>query len=166
MKESDNLTGECLLKTLGAGQNSPPGEAAKGILVIKKVLRAIDIKENTYELADGSGLSTYNLLSPDLVVKLLQVIAKDFSLFPEFFDALAIAGVDGTLKNRFKESPLTRYFRAKTGAMSGVSCISGYLQTRQGNLLAISLMMNGFTGSAQPLKTAQDEILKILWEQY
>jgi D-alanyl-D-alanine carboxypeptidase/D-alanyl-D-alanine-endopeptidase (penicillin-binding protein 4) len=81
-------------------------------------------------------------------------------------DALSIAGTDGTLRNRFRESPLTRLVRAKTGTMSGVSCISGYMKTRRGNLLAVSIMMNGCTGPAKPYQNAQDEIVKTLWENY
>jgi len=166
LKESDNLTGECLLKSMGAAECGPPGDAAKGIAAIKKVLAESGIRGKSYELADGSGLSTYNLLSPDILVRVLQTVYGDFSLCPEFMDAMAVAGNDGTLKDRLKESPLNGYVRAKSGNMSGVSCLSGYLQTRKGTLLAVSIMMNGFTGTCQPLRGMQDEILQVLWENY
>jgi D-alanyl-D-alanine carboxypeptidase/D-alanyl-D-alanine-endopeptidase (penicillin-binding protein 4) len=165
VKESDNLTGECLLKALGASV-STPGDAEKGIGVVQNTLGAIGIKPASYTLADGSGLSTYNLLSPDVLTTILRAAHGDLSIFPEFSSALSIAGVDGTLKERMKGTALAAFVRGKTGTMSGVSCISGYLQTRKGTLLAVTIMINGFTGPAQPMQAAQDEILRILWDAY
>lgn len=166
LKDSDNLTGECILKTMGALHGVPPGSAEKGLAAVRDVLHDIGIKDKRYVIADGSGLSTYNLLSPDIMTQLLTAAYRDFSTFPEYIAALPVAGIDGTLKDRFRESPYARSIRAKTGTMSGVSCIAGYLQTRRGDTLAFSIMMNGFTGSAQPLKAAQDEIIKLLWDHY
>jgi D-alanyl-D-alanine carboxypeptidase/D-alanyl-D-alanine-endopeptidase (penicillin-binding protein 4) len=166
LSESDNLTGECLLKALGASRCGPPGSAAQGITAVERTLSDIGIDDKSYALADGSGLSTYNLLSPDIVVRVLDKTRDDFSIFPEFLDALSIAGVNGTLKRRMGEGPLKGAVRGKTGNMSGVSCVCGYLKTRSGNLLAVSIMMNGFVGTSQPLRAAQDDILRALWENY
>jgi D-alanyl-D-alanine carboxypeptidase/D-alanyl-D-alanine-endopeptidase (penicillin-binding protein 4) len=166
LKDSDNLYGECLLKALGASTGTPPGSAEKGIAAIAAVLANLGIPERSYRLADGSGLSTYNLLSPAIITRLLAAAYNEFAFFPELLDALSVSGTDGTLRNRFRESPLSRLVRAKTGSMSGVSCISGYLKTRRGNLLAVSILMNGCNGPAKPFQNAQDEILKTLWERY
>lgn len=163
LKDSDNLAGECILKTLGATASGGPGSAEKGIAAVKAELGPLGIAETAYSLADGSGLSVYNRLSPDSIITVLRAGYADFSLFPEFLDALSIGGVDGTLKGRGR---LAGFVRAKTGTMSGVSCISGYLRTRGGNLLAVSVMMNGNAGAPGPLADAQDELLYTLWENY
>ncbi|MGA2091612.1 MAG: D-alanyl-D-alanine carboxypeptidase/D-alanyl-D-alanine-endopeptidase, partial [Endomicrobiales bacterium] len=166
LKESDNLTGECILKTLGASPDAPPGDAAKGIGVVQKTLSALGIKPESYSLVDGSGLSSYDLLSPNIVTQVLSKAYGDLSVFPELSSALSIAGIDGTLRDRMKATVLAKFVRGKTGTMSGVSCVSGYVQTRKGTVLAVSIMMNGFTGSAQPFQEVQDKILQILWESY
>jgi D-alanyl-D-alanine carboxypeptidase/D-alanyl-D-alanine-endopeptidase (penicillin-binding protein 4) len=100
------------------------------------------------------------------MVTLLQSAYNDFSCLPEYLDALSIAGVDGTLKTRLQKTPLARFVRAKTGTMSGITCIAGYMQTRKGTMIAFSIMMNGFVGSSQPFRKLQDEILSTLWEKY
>jgi D-alanyl-D-alanine carboxypeptidase/D-alanyl-D-alanine-endopeptidase (penicillin-binding protein 4) len=166
LKESDNLTGECILKTIGAVHAGPPGTADKGVAAVRAVLRERSIPEKAYTLVDGSGLSTYNQLTPDILVRVLRAAGEDFAFSPEFMDALAVAGQDGTLKHRLGNTALTGYLRAKTGTMSGVSCLAGYLQTRSGRVLAVAVMMNGFTGSAQALRAVQDDIVKTLWENY
>jgi D-alanyl-D-alanine carboxypeptidase/D-alanyl-D-alanine-endopeptidase (penicillin-binding protein 4) len=166
LKNSDNLTGECILKTMGAFKLGEPGDASKGITVEKSILSSMGIMEGSYTLADGSGLSMYNLLSPDMIVKVLGSAYKDFSSYPEFVDALPVAGVDGTLKDRLKNTPLSGFIRAKTGNMAGVSCVSGYMETKKRHMLAFSIMMNGISGPNKPCKNAQDEILKTMWECY
>jgi D-alanyl-D-alanine carboxypeptidase/D-alanyl-D-alanine-endopeptidase (penicillin-binding protein 4) len=166
VKESDNLTGENILKTLGAVRYGAPGSAEKGIAAIKEVLRARGIAATTYTLADGSGLSTYDQLSPDILVEVLRAAYEDFSFAPEFTDALSVAGRDGTMKDRLRGSALAGSLRAKTGTMSGISCIAGYLRTRKGRTLAVSIMMNGFAGPSDTLKAAQDALLTTLWEYY
>jgi len=166
VKDSNNLSGECLLKTMGAQRYGAPGDAAKGIMALQETLNGIGIKENTYTIADGSGMSTYNQISPNIMIKILRAVYDDFSCYPEFAQALSVAGVNGTLQNRLKTSPAAGNIRAKTGTMSGVSCVSGYIRTRKGEMLAFSIMMNGCAGPAKPLQDAQDEILKTLWESY
>ncbi len=166
LRESTNSTGESLLKAMGAFRFSAPGDAAKGITVLQKQLKDIGIAEERYRLADGSGLSTYNQLSPDVLVTVLEKAYNDLSCFPEFMEALPVAGRDGTLKGRMHDTPVEGALRAKTGTMSGVSCISGYLKTKKGSLLAVSILMNGCVGPVKPLQDVQDEMLRILWEHY
>lgn len=165
MKESNNLSSECILKALGKKENGLPGNADSGITVIKSMLSSMGIKDKSYRIVDGSGLSTYNLLSPQIIVKVLKTIHDDFTIYPEYISALSIGGVDGTLKERLKDSQLVNRFRAKTGTMSGVSCLSGYIQTKKGKMLCFSVMINGFTGSSQPVRDAQDQMVKIMFEE-
>ncbi len=161
-KRSDNLAGECLLKTLGASTKGTPGTSAKGVEAVQELLSGAGIEKNAYRIVDGSGLSRYNLISPSTLVRVLEYAYEDFSVFPEFAAALPLAGADGTLAARLKGDGTERKIRAKTGTMAGISCISGYLLTESKNILAVSIMMNGYTGSSRPFKKAQDEILELL----
>ena len=162
LKNSDNLSGEALLKALGASVKNPPGSSAKGVEVEMSILRQAGVEDNTYRIVDGSGLSRYNLISPSILVKLLEYAYNNFDIYPEFISALPTAGVDGTLRGRMKGNNTQRKVRAKTGTMSGVSCISGYLTTANDDILAVSIMMNGYIGPSSPYTKIQDEIFDTL----
>ncbi|MFP4162976.1 MAG: D-alanyl-D-alanine carboxypeptidase/D-alanyl-D-alanine-endopeptidase [Chitinispirillaceae bacterium] len=166
LKQSDNLIGECILKTLGAVDAGIPGEAYNGVKVIEQEMEKIGIKSNEFRIVDGCGLSTYNLLTPRQVVSVLKAAQDDFTIYPEFSSALAVAGADGTLQRRMSDSLLIRSVRAKTGTMSGISSLAGYLRTKKGTLVAFSVMVNGFIGYSLPVRAAQDSIVKVLYENY
>src|SRR5690606_12533735 len=97
-------------------------------------------------LSDGSGLSRYNLVTPRNIVSLLVQMEKEKE-GAAFYSALPIAGVDGTIKNRMKNTPAENNVRAKTGTFSIVNCLSGYVTTRDGQRLAVSILTNGIEGS-------------------
>ncbi len=158
MKQSDNLTAENLLKILGAEKRGVPGTGQAGLAVIKEFLSQEGIDTTRLVLADGSGVSRYNLSSAAIFVDLLQAIHKSGELFEPFYNSLPIAGVDGSLSNRMKETPAQGNLRAKTGTLSGVSALSGYVQTADGELLAFSIMMQNFPSSAQRYRVVQDNI--------
>ncbi len=165
LKESNNLTGECILKTIGAVSEGTPGDASKGTEAVIKALQEIGVRRKEYRIVDGSGLSTYNLLSPEILVKVLKAAHDDFTLYSEFSSALPVSGTDGTLRSRMEDS-LSRSVRAKTGTMSGVSSLAGYLKTRRGRLVAFAIIVNGFVGSSQPIRSAQDEMIKKMWSEW
>jgi D-alanyl-D-alanine carboxypeptidase/D-alanyl-D-alanine-endopeptidase (penicillin-binding protein 4) len=163
-KISDNLSAELILKTLGAELRGLPGTAKKGLSVIKEFFEEIGVDTTTFKLADGSGLSRYNIVSPDQIVKLLQAMHQDFRVQAEFKASLPIAGVDGTLKNRMKNTPAEGKLRAKTGSLSGVSTLSGYTTTADGELLAFSMMMEHFVVSTSKIRDVQDRIGAVISE--
>jgi len=157
-KPSDNLYAELLLKTLAAEVKGPPGTAAGGLAVVKEVLSRADVDSNDVYLADGSGVSRYNLISPDHIVKLLTAMHSDFRIQAEFKASLPIAGRDGTLTNRMKDTPAAGKLRAKTGTLRGVSTLSGYTTTDDGEPLVFSMMMQHFVGAASHVRQVQDKI--------
>lgn len=161
-KESDNLYAEMLLKTLGAQVRGLPGTAEKGIAVINAFLDSVGIDTTTYELADGSGVSRYNVVSPEHIIELLRVMNADFRVQAEFKASLPIAGVDGTLKERMQDTAAAGKLRAKTGSLRGVSTLSGYTTTAEGEPLAFSLMMEHFVGSTSKIRQIQDRIGALL----
>ena len=159
LKDSSNLTAELLVKTMGRHATGNPGAAVEGLEVLRGVLAEyIGLDADDYRFADGSGLSWYNYVSPDQVVDLLVAAYHDASIGDDFREALAVAGVDGSLKNRMKDTAAMDNLRAKTGTLTGVSCLSGYVRTRDGEPLVFSIMMNNFVGPASTARRTQDEI--------
>lgn len=161
-KISHNLSAELLLKTLGAEMGGVPGSAKKGISEIYQFLQEIGIDSTSYKLADGSGVSRYDLVTPDLLVTLLQAMYREFQVQPEYQSSLPIAGLDGTLKRRMTNTPAERTLRAKTGTLSGVSDLSGYTITADSEIVAFSIMMEHFVGSASKIRKVQDRIGELL----
>ena len=161
-KISDNLSAELILKTLGAELRGIPGTAEEGISVIKEYFQEIGVDTSSFELADGSGVSRYNVVSPDQIIELLKAMHQDFRVQAEFKTSLPIAGVDGTLKDRMKNTPAEGKLRAKTGTLQGVSSLSGYTTTADGELLAFSMMMEHFVVSTSKIRGIQDRIAAVI----
>jgi len=157
-KVSDNLGAEALLKIIAAEKIGQPGSAENGIHVMNSYLSSIGIDTMKIALADGSGLSRMNLSSPDAVVRLLAAVYADTVSFPVFYHALPIAGVDGTIGRRMRGTSAEANLRAKTGTLSAVTALSGYVTTADGELLAFSIMMQNFAGSSRTYRTVQDRI--------
>ena len=161
-KISDNLSAELLLKTVGAEIKGTPGTAEKGISVVKEVLSDIGVDSITYEIVDGSGVSRYDVITPDLIVDLLTEMNRDFRIQAEYKTSLPIAGVDGTLAGRMKDSSAEGKLRAKTGSLRGVSSLSGYTTTADGELVAFSIIMEHFVISTSGIRKIQDHIGDLL----
>lgn len=158
-KTSDNHYAEMLLKTLGAVCKGE-GSAEAGVEVVREVLQELGIA-GMYQWRDGSGLSPYNLVSPRQLFTLLQAIASR----PEYEDlvhSFPCAGVDGTLENRLKDSPLYRRVFAKTGTLTSVSSLSGYADLPDGERIIFSIMANRYPGETDYLKAQEDRILQAL----
>jgi serine-type D-Ala-D-Ala carboxypeptidase/endopeptidase (penicillin-binding protein 4) len=115
-----------------------------------------------YRIADGSGLSYHNLITAEMIVQLLEGMQHQTDVFPLFYESLPIAGVDGTIGSRMKKTPAEGNLRAKTGSISGVSSLSGYVQTLDGERLIFSMSMQNFIFPARYYQRAQDKIGAIL----
>ncbi|MCK5331969.1 MAG: D-alanyl-D-alanine carboxypeptidase/D-alanyl-D-alanine-endopeptidase [Candidatus Marinimicrobia bacterium] len=163
LKESDNLTGELLVKTIGLETSDKQGNWKNGLTAIKKFLNDIVILDTTaIRMVDGSGVSRYNLTSPDQLVAILQYVYSQSGYQSDYLAALPLAGFDGTLENRMENDVVRGKILAKTGTLSGASCLSGYVFTKAGDPLAFSIMMNGYVGSSGPYRQLQDDICAIL----
>lgn len=164
-KNSDNLSAEMTLYALSEKYYGRPANADSGIKIIKELIDSIGFQSGNYRIVDGSGVSHYNVLSAELIAGSLKYVYKKY---PEKFrtlrDSFPIAGVDGTLENRMKDSKAFNNVHAKTGTLTGVSCISGYLTTMKNHTLAFSIMMQNFVGSAKRVRDFQDKILGMLAE--
>lgn len=160
LKDSLNLYAETLTRTLGMELNRS-GSFSAGKEIVEETLGRMAIDKNRYSYADGSGLSRRNLASAEMLVRILRSIYRN-PHFPFFYDALAIAGQDGTLESRMKGSKAENNVHAKTGSLSHVSSISGYIKTMDGEMLAFSMIANNFLLPKAEADAAQDKALKKL----
>lgn len=159
-KPSDNLIAECLLKTLGA-QIKGNGTSEAGKEIVLEFLRRIGADMTAISIADGSGLSRMNYVSPSNLVKLLKYMYRHKHA-GVYLNSLSVAGVDGTLQNRMKGTAAERNVRAKTGYVSGVSAISGFVTTKAGEPLVFSVLMNNHLCRNREAMAIQDSILAAL----
>ena len=120
------------------------------------------IDTTAQNLADGSGVSRYNLVTAGQIVRLLEYMRSRSDLFPAYRDALPIAGVDGTLENRLRGTPAEGRARAKTGTLNGVTTLSGYVDSAEGEPLAFSVLVEFYVGSSAPRRAVQDSIVAAL----
>lgn len=157
-KYSNNVMAEQILKTLGAELYEPPGTWESGSRAVRDFLKEIGIPGDTYVLANGSGLNDVNRVTPVLITHLLDAMYRRFEVGPEFVASLAVAGSSGTITGRFTDSPAASRLRAKTGSLTGVSALSGYVITRSNDVLAFSVMMNDYSGRARAMWRIQDRI--------
>jgi D-alanyl-D-alanine carboxypeptidase/D-alanyl-D-alanine-endopeptidase (penicillin-binding protein 4) len=165
MKRSENLTAELLVKHIGAVVYDTVGTWNNGLLAIKTFLHdTVGIDTNTFRLSDGSGVSRYNYSSPDHFIKLLTWAYNNKPVRDKFLNTFPIGGWDGTLEDRMKNEESLAKIIAKTGTLSGVSCLSGYIFTTRGDPLAFSILMNGYVDEAKPFRSLQDKIVNALTE--
>jgi len=161
-KVSQNLYAETLLKAVSPYRKGKTFEDGRD--QVEQFLQGIGVPEDGFEVADGSGLSRYNLLTPDTLVILLEH-AYRAPYGRELMECLPIGGVDGTLRERMRASAAAGNTRAKTGTLAYVRCLSGYVTTKDGETLAFSLMLNHVTPHlVQKPERVLDEIVGLLAE--
>ncbi len=142
-KNSVNIIGENIMKALGAQYKGIPGTWEKGSVVISDFLNEVGIK-NGFKVVDGSGLSILNRVSPATLTDILSYAYKNTLISADFLESLPVAGVDGTLKKRFRHSDIQGRVMAKTGYLKNVRALSGYIFTKNGDVLVFSILSNGF----------------------
>ena len=161
MKVSQNLYAETLLKAIGAAKTGR-GTAGAGRSAASEVFTAWGIPENAYVHADGSGLSRYGYVTPAMVVTLLERLHADVRHRDAFVATLPIAGKDGTISTRLRATRAEGNAVAKTGSISNVRALSGYVRTRDGELLAFSILANNFTAPAATINWMTDLAVETL----
>ena len=164
-RESNNLYAEVLLRLLGkvTGKMPVPQEDTNeiGLKELKTALTQLGVNPNSYILADGSGLSRHNLISPEALVQTLKLMANS-PTGSIYRGSLPIAGESGTLKNRINITPNRVILQGKTGTLSGVSALSGYIEVPNYEPLVFSIIVNQSDLAAPKLRSATDEIVLLL----
>lgn len=163
LKPSQNQLGEILLKTMGRHLRAA-GTAAAGLAVEDSLARAWSLPRGGLRPVDGSGLSRYDLVAPELLVSLLERMTRSPN-FTVFYNALPVAGVDGTLTNRMKGTPLAGNVHAKTGTLNGVRSLSGYLTTAAGERVVFSMIVNNHTLTASAADRLAEAALMRVYAQ-
>jgi D-alanyl-D-alanine carboxypeptidase/D-alanyl-D-alanine-endopeptidase (penicillin-binding protein 4) len=141
-KPSQNQIGELLFKTLALTRTGV-GTADSAQQVVSRQLLAWGAAPDGFSVRDGSGLSRHDFVTPRTIVHVLDAMRgqRDFRLF---YDALPIAGVDGTIRNRMKGTPAEGNVHAKTGTLDKVRSLSGYVTTADGRVLLFSALCNNY----------------------
>ncbi len=160
---SNNLYAEVFLRMLGVYSPTAPGRTIleRGLAALTSELNRLGIDSSEVELADGSGLARQNWSTPAAFVKVLQAISQQ-PAGKYFRDSLSIAGVNGTLQNRFQNSPAKGITRAKTGTLTGVTALSGYIDPPNYLPIAFSLIINQAPDVSAVQRNAIDEIVGLL----
>ena len=183
LKPSQNLYTELILRTLGklppvpaatpspsATPNASPAPTPSifqktseslGLDVVRSFLRTVGLRPESLVLDDGSGLSRSDMITADSTVQLLQFMDKHRHA-AVFRDALPIAGVDGTLRNRMRGTPAENNVRAKTGSLSSANSLAGYVTTAGGERLAFAIMVNNYPRDLDPRSACIDPIAVLL----
>lgn len=155
-KVSQNLHAEMLLRTVGRGT------LENGLSEMKAFLTDAGVEPSEYKFVDGSGLSRMNLVTPAAVVSLLRFMHSSPHR-DSWIGLMPVAGEDGTLRLRFKDTAGLRKIRAKTGALTGASNLAGYAES-SGGLLAFAIFSNNQTAPAAEVRTFLDKLAVTLVE--
>ena len=156
MKPSQNQIGELLFKTL-ALEETGVGRADSAASVISRQLLAWGVDADGFAIRDGSGLSRHDYVSPRTLVRVLDAI-RQHADFRTFYDALPIAGVDGTIRSRMKGTPAEGNLHAKTGTLDKARSLSGYVTTADGRVLLFSMLCNNFVVPTREVDRVSDAI--------
>ena len=154
---SDNFEAEMLLKELGAVQ-AGVGTTAAGAGVVMGLLARAGVPLQGVRLADGSGLSLLDRLTPTALVALLSAMWNDPEARLELLASLPVAGRTGTLHDRMRNGAATGVVRAKTGTTSNASALSGFVADRY----VFAILQNGWPISSTWARLAQDRFVTVL----
>ena len=162
MKKSDNLYSESLFYHLAASAgSSAPATARQGRRMVNRLIERLGYKPSAYYIADGSGLSLYNYVSPELEVAFLRYAYAKSAIYVPLYASMPIAGMDGTLDNRMRHGYARGNVHAKTGTVTGVSSLAGYCTAANGHVLCFSIINMGIRHTSSG-RRFQDKVCEAL----
>ena len=161
MKDSDNFYAESMFYQTAASTGKRLAKASDARNVTRQLIKRLGLDPNAYRIADGSGLSLYNYVTPELMVSLLRHAYRKRDIHEHLLPALPIAGVDGTLKKRMTSGFARGNVMAKTGTVTGVSSLSGFVTTANGRQLCFSIINMGIMRS-QTGRDFQDRVCEVM----
>lgn len=162
MKDSKNLYAEAMFYQIAASGGNHPARASHARRAIGRLLASLGVTSG-YRIADGSGLSLYNYVSANLLVRLLRYAYHDGDVFNELLLSLPIAGQDGTLEKRMGGAFTNGNVRAKTGTLTGISSLAGYCTAANGHQLCFAIINQGVLRN-QDGRDFQDRLCHVLCE--
>jgi serine-type D-Ala-D-Ala carboxypeptidase/endopeptidase (penicillin-binding protein 4) len=156
---SNNIIAETLIKAMGAHVAGEPGTFDNGLSVARGYLEeTVGLAPGSYVFGNGSGLNDVNRFTARQMAQLIRAVAMDYEIAGEWFTSFAVAGTQGTISHRMKDTPAKRRLRAKTGTLRGVSALSGTVATPEGQQVAFSFMAQGYKTGASPIWKAQNAV--------
>lgn len=160
LKPSQNQMGEVFMRTIGL-ERTGVGTADSGIAVASRQLAAWGIPRDGYQMHDGSGMARADLISPETIVRIFDRMRTSAN-FTVFYDALPIAGLDGTIARRMRGTAAASNVHAKTGSLRWVRSLSGYVTDADGDQLIFSVLANKWTTPAVTVTATADSIAAAL----
>ena len=162
MKKSDNLYSESLFYHLAASRvHSAPVTAKDGRRMMNRLIEKLGYDASDYYIADGSGLSLYNYVSPELEVAFLKYAYRHDRIYVPLYASMPIAGMDGTLDDRMRRGYARGNVHAKTGTVTGVSGLAGYCTAANGHVLCFSIINMGIRHASSG-RRFQDSVCEAL----
>jgi serine-type D-Ala-D-Ala carboxypeptidase/endopeptidase (penicillin-binding protein 4) len=164
-RESDNFFTEMLTKTMAAETFDVPGSTELGLQIIREFMHSTGFDTLSVSLRDASGMAPATLMnSSDLNRYLVNIQNKPW--FDVLYNSLSIGGVNGTLGHRFRTSSVNERFYGKSGFVSGVRSLTGYLETNSGQRLAVTIVTNNYTARTANVDWVHERILEYLFYTY
>lgn len=164
MKKSDNLFAESLFYQMAAQSGHLYADHKRGSRAVSQFLGHIGISNTTYQVADGSGLSLYNYLTPHLLVTALRYAYRDERIYRHLLPSLPIAGEDGTLQRRMTSGAARGNVCAKTGTVEGVSSLAGYLTAPNGHTFCFAIINQGIRHTSTG-RNFQDRVCRAMTDK-
>lgn len=166
MKKSCNLSAEALFYSIAAAEGEKYAGRKEAQEQICKIIRnKLNLDPKDTEIVDGSGLSLYNFVTPELLIAFMRYAYQNKDIYRHLKPTLPVMGVDGTLRRRCKgENPQNKVF-AKTGSMTSISSLTGYAQGANGHMYAFVIINQGVK-SAKEGRDFQDKVCKALTRKY
>ena len=161
MKNSDNIFAECIFYQIAASTGQKYAGHKQVTQCTEVLMRHIGLEPDRYKVADGSGLSLYNYVSAEMLVAFLGYAWRTPAIREHLLPSLPIAGFDGTLQKRMIGTEAEGNVRAKTGTVTGITSLAGYLTTVTGHTLAFCIINQGVP-SSNIGRAFQDDVCRVL----
>ncbi|MEO8761317.1 MAG: D-alanyl-D-alanine carboxypeptidase/D-alanyl-D-alanine-endopeptidase, partial [Bacteroidia bacterium] len=162
---SNNQYAESIFRTI-ALKKAGFGSTWQGIQTLTNFLKTKGFETNGLFISDGSGLSRSNAVTAEALTKILSMMCSDSVIKPAFTNSLPIAGVSGSLRSLGKGTPLENNLKAKSGYITRVRSYAGYMKTKSGKEICISLIINNFNGSPTETKKKMEQIFLKVYDTY
>ncbi len=162
-KFSNNVMTRQILLSLGSEKYDPPGTSVKGIAAVEAWLVEHDLDHPALQLDNGAGLSRDARINAELLGKLLLHVYRQ-AYMPEFIAALPVAGYDGTMAHRFKNTPLVGRAHIKTGLLDFVQSMAGYVTTATGKRYVVVLLHNDPRAHTKAAEKLQNQVISWIYK--
>ncbi len=161
-KQSNNFIAEQVLRAVAAEKGGLPGTTEGGVKLLNDYMSSLGVPSDRYKFVNGSGLSRDTMIAPSAMDAVLVDMYANLDVGPEYLTTLSVGGRDGTLWHRFREEGMEGRVRAKSGSLSRVFCLAGYVSAADGTDYAFTFLVNDLDGSTSRARAAHDQLVRSL----